>query len=107
MEEEVAQEEKIYKLLDSGQCPGQLVRGLEKIRDKDMGSRGMHVGRYIGGAESVKVFLKSHVHVHPPESIHHGKGTEELCGQNDVACLGHWSSKNWHDESRSRVTKMT
>ena len=50
MEEEVAQEEKIYKLLDSGQCPGQLVRGLEKIRDKDMGSRGMHVGRYIEGA---------------------------------------------------------
>lgn len=56
----MAQEEKIYKLLDSGQCPGQLVRGLEKIRDKDMGSRGMHVGRSIGGAESAKVFMSIH-----------------------------------------------
>lgn len=54
----MAQEEKIYKLLDSGQCPGQLVRGLEKIGDKDMGSRGMHVGGYIGVSRKCEGIFK-------------------------------------------------
>lgn len=37
MEEDVAQEEKIHKLLDSSQCPGQLVRGLEKNQRQRLG----------------------------------------------------------------------
>lgn len=67
----------------------------------------MRVGGDIGVSRNCEDIFKVTFHVHPPEGIHHGKGTEELCGQNDVACLGHQSSKNWHDEPRSRVTKMT
>lgn len=49
--------------------------------------------------------LKS-THLCPPESIHHGKGTEQLCEPSDLTRLCQQPFKKWHNGLIDKVSIM-